>query len=65
MTTVASVFLLCITVVVLSERYYRFKQSMRIKETPLNVKELDDIREEISKLKGRISASKIGKAMEL
>lgn len=72
MTTVLSVVAVCITVLALAERYYRFKERLckleehsRIKEAPLNVKELDEIKEEISKLKGRISANKIGKVMEL
>jgi hypothetical protein len=65
MTTVLSVLIVCITIAALAERFYKFKERGMVKTIPLNVKELEDIKEEISKLKGRLSASKIGKVMEL
>jgi len=58
-----SVLAMCITLVVLSERFYRFKKSMLPKPVHPSEAELAEIKEEISKLKSRMNGEKLEKAL--
>lgn len=59
---IASVLVVCITCVVLTERFYKFRKESVVQQVPLNEVELAEIKEELAKLKSRVNGEKLERA---